>query len=186
MVFFHFYLGFLMLLCMFVNAFAKKKKNGKRADLSPKNRELVEFHLRRSRLTKQEIAEKVKILQKLVNRINQVMMKNENLTPNRVGKCGRKKKFINSQMSTDKNLMTPMSGNRKLKCCEPKKKTSVKRLDSPLSRKLSVENQATKISPDLSPRKKAMIACLLEESLFMQRQIAKKANVSQATVCRIS
>ncbi len=114
------------------------------------------------------------------------MMKNENLTPNRVGKCGRKKKLINSQTSIDKNLVTPMSGNRKLKRCEPNKKISMKRLDSPSSRKSSIENQAIKISTDLSPRKKAVIACLFDESLFTQRQIAKKANMSQAMVSRIN
>ncbi len=114
------------------------------------------------------------------------MMKTENLTPNGVGKCERKKKLINSQTSTDKNLVTPMSGNRKLERYEVKKKTSMKRLDSPLSRKSSVENQATKISPDLSPRKKAVIACLLDESLFTQQQTATKAKVSQTTVSRIN
>ncbi len=113
-------------------------------------------------------------------------MKNENLMPNQVRKCGRKKKLINSQTSTDKNLVTLMSGNRKLKRCEPKKNTNMKRFDSPLSRKSRVENQATKISHDLPPRKKAEIACLLDKSLFTQRQIVKKANVSQATVSRIN
>ncbi len=50
---------------------------GKRADLSPKNRELVEFHLQRSCLMQWEIAEKVKILQKSVSRINQAMINAE-------------------------------------------------------------------------------------------------------------
>jgi transposase len=66
---------------------------GKKSDLSPRKVALIKVFLDQKQKSQREIAKRLQISQKSVNRVSQAVKNGHGYSPARVGKCGRKTKL---------------------------------------------------------------------------------------------
>jgi len=88
---------------------------GKKKDLSPRKKALIEFHLNDILLSQRDIARKLNVSQKSVSRIHQSVREGSTPTVKRVGRCGRKKKI---SPRTERQLVHSVVCNRRVTSSE--------------------------------------------------------------------
>lgn len=125
---------------------------GKKSDLSPRKVALIKVLLDQKQQSQREIAKRLQISQKSVNRVSQAVKNGHGYSPARVGKCGRKTKL---SPRTQRKLVQMARKNRRATSQDLKKyleKYGVDVCASTVRRKLISAGL-----PARRPRKKAKI-----------------------------
>ena len=141
--------------CIFKNCFFALQifdVMGKKSDLSPRKVALIKVFLDEKQQSQREIAKRLQISQKSVNRVSQAVKNGRGYSPARVGKCGRKTKL---SPRTQRKLVQMARKNRRATSQDLKKyleKYGVDVCASTVRRKLISAGL-----PARRPRKKAKI-----------------------------